>query len=130
LRLLHVLGEATRTVFLRPAVAVPALLLAVIAQTLMALAAYLVAVSLDLGLSLVDCLLLMQLVALITALPISLGGWGVRETAMIALFALVGVPANATLVLSVEFGLLAMAAALPGGILWLMLNRPVDRGDR
>jgi len=130
LRLLHVLGEATRTVFLRPAVAVPALLLAVIAQTLMAFAAFLVAMSLDLGLSLVDCLLLMQLVALITALPISLGGWGVRETAMIALFALVGVPANATLVLSVEFGLLAMAAALPGGILWLMLNRLVDHRVR
>jgi uncharacterized protein (TIRG00374 family) len=130
LRLLQGLGEATRAIFLRPAVAVPALVLAIIAQFLMGLAAYLVASSLDTGMSLADCVLLMQLVALVTALPISLGGWGVRETSMIALFAFVGVAASATLVLSIEFGFLAMIAALPGGIMWLAMKRPNGKRDR
>src|SRR6185369_4435384 len=47
LRLLHMLGEATRTVFLRRAVAVPALLLAVLAQVLIVISVYFLAVSLD-----------------------------------------------------------------------------------
>jgi uncharacterized protein (TIRG00374 family) len=128
LRLLHMLGGATRTVFLRPAVAVPALVLAVISQFLVAYSVYFVAVSLDAGVSLLDCVLLMQVVTFVTSLPISLGGWGVREAAMIALFGLVGVPASTTLVLSVECGLLGMAITLPAGVSWLMLNGTMGRG--
>jgi len=64
----------------------------------------------------------MQPVALVANLPISVGGWGVRETAMIALFGLIGVPASATLVLSIQLGLLSLIVALPGGLLWLALK--------
>jgi uncharacterized protein (TIRG00374 family) len=122
LRLVQSLGEATRTIFLRPAAAVPTLLLAIAAQMFMALSAYLVAQSLAIDLSLLDCLMLMQPVALLTSLPISIGGWGVRETAMIGLLGLVGVPASAALVLSVELGLITMAASLPGLVFWFLIN--------
>jgi uncharacterized membrane protein YbhN (UPF0104 family) len=122
LRLLQSLGAATRTIFLRPAAAAPTLILAIVAQILMALTAYLVAQSLSVGLSLLDCLVLMQAVALITALPISVGGWGVRETAMIGILGLVGVPASAALVLSVQLGLLTMVVSLPGLVLWFMMK--------
>jgi uncharacterized membrane protein YbhN (UPF0104 family) len=66
--------------------------------------------------------MLMQPVALLTSLPISIGGWGVRETAMIGLLGLVGVPASAALVLSVELGLITMAASLPGLVFWFLIN--------
>ena len=46
MRLLQLLGEATRTIFLRPAAALPILALALAAQTLMAVCAYVVAASL------------------------------------------------------------------------------------
>ncbi len=122
LRGLQTLSRATRTIFLHPASALPALGLAVSAQTAMALCAFVLAASLNIELSLLDCLILMQPVALITALPISVGGWGVRETAMIGLFSLVGVPASAALALSMQLGLLAILVSLPGAIFWMRLK--------
>jgi uncharacterized membrane protein YbhN (UPF0104 family) len=119
LRGIAALSRATATVFLRPA-ALATLALAVVTQVAMALAAYLLAASLRIDIGLVDCLLLMQPVALITALPISVGGWGTREATMIGLFGLVGVPASAALALSVQLGLLNIAMTLPGGVLWLL----------
>ena len=85
------------------------------------------AVSLNLNISLLECVVLMQPVALVANLPISVGGWGVRETAMIALFGLIGVPASATLVLSIQLGLLSLVVALPGGLLWLALKSNASR---
>jgi uncharacterized membrane protein YbhN (UPF0104 family) len=128
MRLVQSLGEATRTIFLRPAAAVPTLLLAIGVQMLMGLTAYLVSQSLAIGLPLLDCLVLMQPVVLLTSLPISIGGWGVRETAVIGLLGLVGVPASAALVLSVELGLLTMVASLPGLVLWFMIKPKREPG--
>jgi uncharacterized protein (TIRG00374 family) len=118
LRGIAALSRATATVFLRPA-ALLTLAIALASQTAMVLATYVLAASLRVELGLVDCLLLMQPVALIAALPVSIGGWGTREAAMIALFGLVGVPASAALALSVQMGLINIVATLPGGVLWL-----------
>jgi hypothetical protein len=41
---------------------------------------------------------------------------------MITLFGLIGVPASATLVLSIQLGMLSLVVALPGGLLWLSLK--------
>jgi uncharacterized membrane protein YbhN (UPF0104 family) len=123
-RLVQPLGEATHAIFLRPAAAIPTLVLAVGAQTLTALAAYLVAQSLGIGVSLLDCLVLMQPVVLLTSLPISIGGWGVRESAMIAIFGVVGISSSAALALSVQLGLLAMAVSTPGLLLWFLVKPP------
>lgn len=56
---------------------------------------------------------------LVSLLPISIGGWGVREGAMIAAFGLVGVPADKTLSASILFGILSLLVALPGALVWL-----------
>lgn len=56
---------------------------------------------------------------LASLLPISIGGWGVREGAMIAAFALIGVPANKTLSASILFGIVSFLVALPGAFVWL-----------
>jgi glycosyltransferase 2 family protein len=121
-RILHAIGSAMRSIFLRPSSALSALGLAIAAQTAMSLCAYVIAASLEINLTLLDCLVLMQPVALITALPISVGGWGVREAAMIGLLGLAGVPSSAALALSVQLGLLATVVSLPGGVVWLMLR--------
>ncbi len=120
-RLLQALGRAVGAIFLSAA-AVPVLALAVLAQVVMALAAYAVAASLEIDLTVLDCLVLMQPVALVTALPISVGGWGVREAAIIGVFSLVGVPASGALVLSIQIGVLTILASLPGGMLWMLLR--------
>jgi len=120
-RLVQDLGGATRHVLLKPG-AISVFAMAIMAQMTMALAAYILAHGLGIEVGLIACLALMQPVALLTALPISIGGWGVREAAMIGLFALVGVPAHTALLLSVSLGLLAVVVSLPGAVIWVLLR--------
>lgn len=61
------------------------------------------------------------------ALPISLNGWGVREGAMVAGFALIGLDADAALVVSILIGLSVTLLSLPGGLLWLRLPPPAPK---
>lgn len=53
-------------------------------------------------------------VVLLTILPISLAGWGVRETAMVGFFLLIGADRETVLSLSVLYGLINLTASLPG----------------
>ncbi len=122
LRVMRDFGEDVRTVFLRPWNVAPLVLVAMASQVTLGVATYTMAASLDIDVSLADCIMLMQPVALVANLPITIGGWGVREAAMIAFFGLVGVPAAASLALSVQLGFLLLAIALPGGLLWLLMK--------
>ncbi|MGD0430077.1 MAG: lysylphosphatidylglycerol synthase transmembrane domain-containing protein [Acetobacteraceae bacterium] len=81
--------------------------------------AYCLARAAHLDVSLLDFLILMAPVMLLSALPISLGGWGVRESAMVIALGSVGVAAAPAVVVSVQMGLLAALLSLPGGAMWL-----------
>ena len=109
-------------IFLTPKAALPVLGFAITTQIALGMATFSMAASLGIKVSMLDCIVLMQPVALLANLPISVGGWGVRETAVVLLFGLIGVPSSAALVLSLQLGLLALLVVLPGGILWLLLQ--------
>jgi hypothetical protein len=66
-----------------------------------------------------DCIALLPAVVLISALPISMAGWGVRELAMVTVFGYAGVPAAQALALSLCIGVLNALSAAPGGLAWL-----------
>ena len=114
------LGGDARRLFLVPQHAARVLALSVAGHANVSLCIYVLATGLGVGIDLSDSLALFPLVLLATTLPVSIGGWGVREGAMIAAFALVGVAGEDTFVVSVLFGLLVIAISLPGGIVWLM----------
>jgi uncharacterized membrane protein YbhN (UPF0104 family) len=57
-----------------------------------------------------DCLVLVPAALLVSSLPISLGGWGVREGALVAAFSLVHADAAGVAATSVMFGLTAPLA--------------------
>jgi len=59
-------------------------------------------------------------VILATVLPISIGGWGMRETAMVFMLSLVGVAPERAFLLSVLMGVVTVVMSLPGGVLWLL----------
>lgn len=59
---------------------------------------------------------------LASLLPISIGGWGEREGAMVIAFGLAGVPEAKSFFVPFLFGLLSLAMALPGGIIWLRIH--------
>ena len=52
-------------------------------------------------------------------LPISMSGWGVRESSMIAVLGGMGVDPGRAVIPSILFGLCIAVAALPGGLVWL-----------
>ena len=114
------LAADTRRLFLAPAHAFKALGWAVTGHVNLALAVYLLAASLDIEATWVDCMALVPPVLLVTAIPISIAGWGVREGAMVVAFGFIGVPAASALVLSVLLGLVIIAVSLPGGAIWLI----------
>ncbi len=124
-RQLPVLAELTRLaadsrrIFFAPGTAVPLLLLSILSHALAAGAVYAFAEGLRLDLSIWDCLALFPAVILATMLPISFAGWGIREGAMVMLFAFAGVNADTALALSLAFGLAFLAASLPGCAFWL-----------
>jgi uncharacterized membrane protein YbhN (UPF0104 family) len=53
-------------------------------------------------------------------LPISVGGWGVREMIVINLLGSQGISPETALLLSASFGLSVAVAALPGGLAWIL----------
>ncbi|MDH3349279.1 MAG: flippase-like domain-containing protein [Desulfobulbaceae bacterium] len=65
-------------------------------------------------------LIMVPPVILLTILPISLAGWGVREGALIGFFLLIGADRTKVLSFSLLYGLITIATSLPG--LYFYLN--------
>jgi uncharacterized protein (TIRG00374 family) len=83
-------------------------------------ASYVLATGLDARLSVLDAFALVPLVILSSAIPISIGGWGVREGAMVAALGLVGIASDKALATSVLLGLGGLVVGLFGGLVWLL----------
>jgi len=97
-------------------------ILAVATQLLNVLVFWMLGQSLVLPTALQQWFIVAPTVLLVSMLPISIGGWGVREGAMVVALHGFGISAEDALLPSVLFGLCAVTATLPGGILWV-INR-------
>ena len=82
------------------------------------LAIYGLALSVEVHLTLQTLLIAIPPIFLLTIVPISLAGWGVRESGMVGILMLVGAQKEEILVISVLYGLLLILAALPGAWFW------------
>jgi uncharacterized membrane protein YbhN (UPF0104 family) len=81
----------------------------------------------DVGL--LNVLVITPAVFLVSMVPISVAGWGVRESAMSAGFALVGVDPEKSIIVSIAFGLSLVLVSLPGSFTGLHLfSRPAGVG--
>lgn len=76
--------------------------------------------ALGLMLNLVDGALVMFAMLLASIIPVSLGGWGVREGVAVLLLTATGATAAQALGLSILFGLVMTVIALIGGIMWAL----------
>ena len=66
---------------------------------------------------------------LVAMVPISLGGWGVRELTFVYFLGTAGVSAEAALSLSIAFGLLRIFVGAIGGIIWVLISEDHFRVD-
>lgn len=98
---------------------VTTVLVSVVARVVWSLGCYVIALAMDLPLSLATVFAVMSLVDLIRMLPISVGGLGVREWTMIVLFGNMGIAREQALL----FSLLAFApvalTAIAGGVIYV-----------
>ena len=105
---------------------VPIMLLALFGQIIICGAIYVLALSLDIDLRLLDCMILMPPIILLSLMPVSIGGWGVREGAMVVVLNLVDIGPEQALPLSALVGLLGMLMSLPGCALWVMSSLNIE----
>jgi uncharacterized membrane protein YbhN (UPF0104 family) len=94
------------------------LLLATAASFLNLTAAFLIARAVGVTVDMPTFMALAGGASLLAVLPISLGGWGVREASMVALFAPIGAPAEPVVAASLLWGLLPLVVTWPAGLLW------------
>jgi uncharacterized protein (TIRG00374 family) len=70
-------------------------------------------------------LFLMPPVLLVSTIPISIAGWGVRESSMIVAFAFAGLTQSDGLALSILFGAASFVVGAAGGIVWIASGRRI-----
>lgn len=108
-----------RRVFLVPSTGMALIFWSMVGHINLSLMVWVLSKSVGVEIPLLDCIALFPLVLLIQTLPISIAGWGVREGAMVEVFALAGVAADGALAISLLFGITAALMSLPGGWMWI-----------
>jgi glycosyltransferase 2 family protein len=107
------------------------LLLALAIHLLGVLLIHQLAHALGSAISLVDCLLIVPATLFISAVPISLGGWGVRDGALAAGFVMMGLSSEEGVATSVLFGLtgplIGLLAELATPLVRMRVAAPSDR---
>jgi uncharacterized membrane protein YbhN (UPF0104 family) len=72
-------------------------------------------------LSVADAAVLFAVMIGVALVPFTVGGWGLRELAMVSLFGNHGLTPERALVFSMYFGLTSIVASLPGALAWIGL---------
>lgn len=86
------------------------------AQLFYFVSVYFIALSAGASFSFFDLLSVLPVITLVASLPVSFGGWGVREGAFVYGLGLIGIPMEMAFVISIEIGLLTMLATVLAGV--------------
>lgn len=102
--------------------------LSMVVHVLTVVTVWCVAQSISTPVSFLNLFLLILPVVLISLLPISIAGWGLRETAMMVAFGYAGLSQSAGVNISLLFGAVTFLLGIFGGPLWI--GSPDRRLDR
>ena len=112
--------RAARRLFSDPGCLARALALSIVIHLGVGTSLWILALGSSVDAPLAAFLVLAPLITMVTTVPISIGGWGVREGATVAALGLLGVAPASALAVSVQFGLVMLVVGLPGGALTLL----------
>jgi hypothetical protein len=119
LELFHKLSRGLKKLYPTKSLLIKHLSISVVVHFLSILTMYALSLSIDLGLSFKVFLIAVPPVFLLTIIPISLAGWGIREGAMVGIFMLVGADETKVLAISILYGLLLIISSIPGSYFWI-----------
>lgn len=94
------------------------LLLGISVHLLTVLLGFILARGLGVEISFLSCLAVIPPALLISYIPISIAGWGVREASFVLAFSLIGVSVEAALLISLGIGIVVLLMSSLGGFLW------------
>jgi len=120
IEILQRLITALGTLLDKPAQASYLVVLSIIVQCVTIAVMSIVAINVGVDVPLFPMLGVCALGLLISRLPVSLGGWGVREGTLVLGFAPFGISREVALAASITYGLTELAAAIIGGIIWVV----------
>ncbi len=119
-KILGTLSKDARTVFLSVKNARKPAAYAVFSIMMPPLIIYLIGQAYQFPITLIHCLAIIPPVILLSMLPISIAGWGVREGSMMVVASYLGITSSQAILVSVWFGISLLIASLPGAIFWLI----------
>jgi len=96
-------------------------------QLLVILSVWVTAVGLNIQVPFYYFLVLVPVITLISMIPVSLNGMGLREYAFMALFGGIGVPPASCIALGLVTSIMIILSGIPGGIIYIFYR---NRGDR
>ena len=119
LNLFYRLGKRLNSLYDTKTVLFNHIVISVVVHLLTVIAMFALALSIDFHLSFETFLIAVPPVFLLTIVPISLAGWGIREGAMVGIFLLVGADETKVLAMSILYGILLILASVPGAYFWI-----------
>jgi len=113
------LANRLNSLYASRALLVKHIAISVIVHFFSVLTMYGLSLSLSLHIDFQTLLIAIPPVFLLTIVPISLAGWGIREGAMVGILMLVGADQTKVLAMSILYGILLIISALPGSYFWI-----------
>jgi len=98
----------------------PVGLISVVVQLITVIVVWFCARAIGSPLTVIDATLLIPPIILIASIPLSIAGWGVRESAMLAAFGYAGLPQSDGVIVSILFGAANLVVGVLGGITWVV----------
>jgi uncharacterized protein (TIRG00374 family) len=128
-RVLSELTSCVRQLLANPGSTVLAFGLSLLVQAILLHLTAILAGGFGAKLAIVDALTIVPAVLVISNLPISIGGWGVREAGLLGGFLLLGLPGEAAVGTSVLIGLVNIAGAIPGATIFVLRRQWIRSPD-
>jgi uncharacterized membrane protein YbhN (UPF0104 family) len=122
------MSVTTREIMFSARAIIAVVALSLLIHVLSVVTAWCMAQSVDAPFQFGHALLLLPPVLLIASVPISIAGWGVRESAFVLAFSYAGLSEADGLIVSVLFGAGVFIVGLAGGVTWLLSSEPLGLG--
>jgi uncharacterized membrane protein YbhN (UPF0104 family) len=119
-----------RATVLTPRVFAKSALISIVAQAIPIPCFLILAWDLHIPLATIDAAVLVPMIMLASVIPISIAGWGVRESAAVVLLSWVGIASFDALSLSILYGIITLVVGCFGGIVWLSVRIMRPRLER
>ena len=123
LNIFHRLARRLNNLYISKLTLIKHIAISVGVHFLSVLVLYALAWSIDFHMSFQTFLIAVPPVFLLTIIPISLAGWGIREGAMVGIFMLVGADETKVLAMSILYGILLILSSTPGAYFWVKSKR-------